>query len=190
MLPVAQALIVMLGRRQLVFVIDGSTVGRGCMCLMISVLYQRRALPITWLVVKARKAHLPEALHCALLEQLAQLVPAEASVTILGDGEYGGANWHAAITARGWTYVARVMGGERLRRDYCARVDVCLPNCKRYPADAGGGNYCDWRSRAEVWRDYRSRAGLHNGRTVRSGQHAGGVGSGLRASNLSGDDAR
>jgi len=107
MLPVAQALIAMLGRRQLVFVIDGSTVGRGCMCLMISVLYQRRALPITWLVVKAHKGHLPEALHCALLEQLAQLVPAEASVTILGDGEYEGTDWQAAITARGWKYVCR-----------------------------------------------------------------------------------
>lgn len=107
MLPVAQALISMLGRQRLVFVIDGSTVGRGCMCLMISVLYQRRALPLVWLVVKARKGHLPETLHCTLLEQLAALVPREASVTILGDGEYDGCDWQAAITARKWQYVCR-----------------------------------------------------------------------------------
>lgn len=107
MLPVAQALIGMLARRPLVFVIDGSTVGRGCMCLMISVLYQRRALPITWVVVAGRTGHLPELLHCALLEQLARLVPADAAVTILGDGEYDGTDWHAAITARGWQDVCR-----------------------------------------------------------------------------------
>ena len=107
MLPVAQALITMLGRRPLVFVIDGSTVGRGGMCVMFSVVYQRRALPITWMVVSARKGHLPETLHCALLEQLARLVPTDATVTILGDGEYDGTAWQAAITKRGWQYVCR-----------------------------------------------------------------------------------
>lgn len=107
MLPVAQALVTMLARMPLVFVIDGSTVGRGCMCLMLSVLYRRRALPLTWLVVSARKGHLAEALHCQLLEQLVRLVPAGADVTILGDGEFDGTRWQAAITAQGWHYVCR-----------------------------------------------------------------------------------
>jgi hypothetical protein len=107
MLPVAQALVAMLARAPLVFVIDGSTVGRGCMCLMLSVLYRRRALPLTWLVVSSRKGHLPETLHCQLLHQLAQLVPAGADVTILGDGEFDGTQWQADITAYGWRYVCR-----------------------------------------------------------------------------------
>jgi hypothetical protein len=80
----------MLARVPLVFVIDGSTVGRGCMCLMLSVLYHRRALLLTWVMVEARKGHLPQALHCALLAQLIPLVPADAEVTILGDGEFDG----------------------------------------------------------------------------------------------------
>ncbi len=37
-MPVVQALVTMLARLPLVFVIDGSRVGRGCMCLMLSVL--------------------------------------------------------------------------------------------------------------------------------------------------------
>lgn len=39
MLPVAHALMVMLARRPLVVVVDGSTAGRGCMRLMVRVLY-------------------------------------------------------------------------------------------------------------------------------------------------------
>jgi hypothetical protein len=107
MLPVVQALLTMLARVPLVVVIDGSTVGRGCMCLMLSVLYHRRALPLVWVVVKASKGHLPQALHCALLAQLIPLVPAGADVTILGDGEFDGTLWQAAITAQGWRSVCR-----------------------------------------------------------------------------------
>jgi Transposase DDE domain len=74
---------------------------------MISVLYQHRALMITWLVVTAHKGHLPDALYCALLEQLAQHVPADVTVTIMGNGEFDGTEWQAAITACGWQYVCR-----------------------------------------------------------------------------------
>lgn len=107
MLPVAQALLALLARQPLVFVIDGSTVARGCMSLMVSVLYRHRALPIAWVVVKARKGHLSEALHCEVLEQLKVLVPNGADVTILGDGEFDGTDWQQAITEATWRYVCR-----------------------------------------------------------------------------------
>jgi hypothetical protein len=51
-LPFAQALLSCLSRETLVLAIDGSTVGRGCMALVVSVVYKQRALPIAWLVVK------------------------------------------------------------------------------------------------------------------------------------------
>lgn len=107
MLPVAHALLALLARQPLVFVIDGSTVARGCMSLMVSVLYRGRALPVTWVVVKGRKGHVPESLHCALLAQLTAVVPPAAQVTILGDGEFDGILWQAAIVAQGWQYVCR-----------------------------------------------------------------------------------
>lgn len=115
MLPVAQALVRMLARQPLVFVIDGSTVARGCMGLMVSVLYRRRALPLAWIVVKARKGHLSESLHCALLEQLKPLVPDASQVTILGDGEFDGTAWQAAIVEQGWQYVCRTASDILLR---------------------------------------------------------------------------
>lgn len=117
MLPVAQALVTMLARLPLVFVIDGSTVGRGCMCLMLSVLYHRRALPLVWVVVKAKKGHLPQEMHCDLLARLIPLVPPGADVTILGDGEFDGTVWQADITTQGWRYVCRTASDILLTRD-------------------------------------------------------------------------
>jgi len=40
-----------------VWVMEGSQEGRGCRVLMVGVLYQKRALPIGWLVYKGQKGH-------------------------------------------------------------------------------------------------------------------------------------
>src|ERR687886_2521078 len=80
-LPVAAALLANLAQQPLTLVMDGSVVGRGCMALMLSVVYQGRALPIAWVVVRGKKGHFPQATHCALLEQLASLIPSGAEVT-------------------------------------------------------------------------------------------------------------
>lgn len=50
--PFAEMLLASLAHRPLVLVLDGSTVGRGCVALMLSVLYGGRALPVTWLVAE------------------------------------------------------------------------------------------------------------------------------------------
>ena len=63
--------------RPLVFVMDGSEVGHECITLMVSVLYGKRALPVTWLVVKGRKGqHHPQARQlfadqCVIMDYLA-----------------------------------------------------------------------------------------------------------------------
>ena len=69
-------------------VIDGSTVGRGCVALMVHVVYKGRALPIGWLVRQGKKGHCSEALHLALVEQVQALLPLGAKVVFLGDGEF------------------------------------------------------------------------------------------------------
>ena len=83
--------------RELVFVIDGSEVGQGCITLMISLLYGKRALPITWLVVKGCKGHLPEHVHLELLVQLQDILPPNAQAIFLGDGEYDGIELQEAL---------------------------------------------------------------------------------------------
>jgi hypothetical protein len=106
-LPVAQALLANLAHQPLVLVMDGSVVGRGCVALMLSVVYQGRALPLAWVVVEGTKGHFPQATHCALLEQIAPLIPPMADVTLLGDGEFDGTALQAALRKLHWSYVCR-----------------------------------------------------------------------------------
>jgi hypothetical protein len=107
MLPVAQALLQALAHRPIRLVMDGSVVGRGCLALMVGVVYHGRALPLCWVVVAAPKGHFPEATHRALLAQVQQLMPPEASVIFLGDGEFDGIDLQADLRRYGWQYVCR-----------------------------------------------------------------------------------
>ncbi len=106
-LPYAEALITSLTPHPLVLVMDGSDVGRGCLTLMVSVVYQHRALPLAWIVIQGRKGHFPEASHVALLEQVHRLIPEEAEVLFLGDGEFDGLTLQATVAGYGWQYVCR-----------------------------------------------------------------------------------
>jgi hypothetical protein len=106
-MPFAEALIAGLAHQALVLVIDGSDVGRGCITLMVSVLYKKRALPLAWLVIEGSKGHFPETAHITLLEQVRTLIPPEASVIFLGDGEFDGIELQATLATYGWLYVCR-----------------------------------------------------------------------------------
>jgi hypothetical protein len=104
---VAQTLLHTLAHQPIQLVMDGSVVGRGCLALMISVVYQGRALPLCWLVVAAKKGHFPEATHRALLAQVQPLMPPDATVIFLGDGEFDGVDRQADRRGSGWQYVCR-----------------------------------------------------------------------------------
>jgi hypothetical protein len=106
-LPVAKELLTRLARQPLQLVMDGSVVGRGCIALMLSVVYQGRALPLCWVVVRGEKGHFPEQTHRDLLAQLKQLMPADATVIFLGDGEFDGVDLQADLRRYDWHYVCR-----------------------------------------------------------------------------------
>jgi hypothetical protein len=123
--------------RELVFVIDGSEVGHECITLMISLIYGKRALPITWLVVKGSKGHLPERVHLDLLTQLQAILPQNCRMVFLGDGEFDGIELQAALQAKGWRYVCRTAKNTQLYEegrlfsfdDLLLQIDdqICIP---------------------------------------------------------------
>lgn len=105
--PYAAVLLTHLAFQTLVLVIDGSVVGRGCVALMIHVVYKGRALPLAWVVRRGKKGHWPEALHIALIEQVHQLIPPGAQVVVLGDGEFDGIGLQHTLQEVRWSYVCR-----------------------------------------------------------------------------------
>ena len=127
-LPYAQSLLAGLGLQTLVLAIDGSTVGRGCVALMVSVIYKGRALPIAWLVREGKKGHFPEQMHIELIEQVKNLVPPGLEVVLVGDGEFDGIDLqqtlHGDEEEGDWSYVCRTalnttatLGGQDFRLD-------------------------------------------------------------------------
>lgn len=106
-LPYAALLLTHLALETLVVVMDGSVVGRGCLALMIHVVYKGRALPLAWRVRQSPKGHCPEALHIAMVELMRELIPEGAKVVFLGDGEFDGTALQDTLNEAGWSYVCR-----------------------------------------------------------------------------------
>lgn len=77
------------------------------MVLIAGLVYRGRAIALLWAVVKGKKGHLPEEVHCALIRRLQELIPPAATVTLLGQGEFDGTTLRTTMRARNWEYVCR-----------------------------------------------------------------------------------
>jgi hypothetical protein len=107
-LPFVQPLLERLAAvRPLVLVMDGSAIARGCVTLMVSVIYAHRAIPVGWLVIEGEKGHFPTATHLTLLREVKTLIPETATVIFLGDGEFDSPELQAELAGYQWEYVCR-----------------------------------------------------------------------------------
>ena len=87
-LPFAQQILTHLATHPLFLTMDASQVGRGCMTLVVAVIYRQRAIPLVWIVYKGKKGHTTADRHIEVLQLLKALLPAQAQVILLGDAEY------------------------------------------------------------------------------------------------------
>ena len=107
-LPFAQQILSALANQALTLVMDGSQVGRGCMVLMVGIVYKKRTLPIAWLVYEGKKGHTTAERHIEVLEKVKALLPKGAKVILLGDAEYDTTEmllWLQEETT--WNYILR-----------------------------------------------------------------------------------
>lgn len=137
-LPFAAELLASLAHTTLFLLMDGSAVGRGCVTLVVNVLYRQRALPLAWIVLKGNKGHFAEAQHLALLAQVAPLVPTGTEVVFLGDGEFDGVGLQETLThTYHWQYVCRTATNIRLddgqQSFTLAQVDLTPGTCQSFP---------------------------------------------------------
>jgi len=136
-LPFITQLLAHLAGLPLVLTIDGSEVGPrghpGCMTLMVSLIYQKRAIPLVWCVIDRPKGHLSAQEHIALLKQVQPLLPANAEVILLGDGEFDSVELQSYLDRQNWEYVCRtakdtwvLCEGEWVQLDDLALPDLCV----------------------------------------------------------------
>lgn len=92
-------------------VIDGSQVGKDNAALMVSLVWQRRGIPICWFVKKGGKGHFKVADHVQVLSEaisiLQSLLPDYVPVTVLGDGEFDSIELQELCLANEWNYALR-----------------------------------------------------------------------------------
>lgn len=115
--PMAEALIqeAATAGKPLRFFIDGSKIGNRHQLLMVSLGYRRRALPIAWTWIRAKRGHSSGRVQCALLAYVHQLVPPEAEVIVCGDSEF--TPLQALLDSWDWFYALRQKGSHLFRKD-------------------------------------------------------------------------
>lgn len=74
---------------------------------MINLIYQKRAIPLIWMVIDRPKGHLSAEAHIALLERLRSILPDDVSIVFLGDGEYDSIEFQSFLREQNWDYVCR-----------------------------------------------------------------------------------
>ena len=106
--PFGQRILKAVGQGPLVLLIDSSQLGGKCLCLMLSVSYKSRAVPLAWVTFKGKKGHSAQETQLALFEQVKGLLPPDLPVVLLGDGEFDGSevvDWFNQQPT--WQYVCR-----------------------------------------------------------------------------------
>lgn len=106
--PFGSMVLAALSSEQIVLMVDSTKLGGQCLCLMVSVYYKSRALPLAWVVYKGRKGHSSQATQLALFKAVKALLPETSQVILLGDGEFDGSQllaWFETETT--WQFVCR-----------------------------------------------------------------------------------
>ena len=107
-MPFAQQILTALANTPLMLAMDGSRVGRGCMVLMVGVVYRSRLLPLAWVVYAGKKGHTTAERHLEVLRKVVPLIPKDAEVVLLGDAEYDTTAMLAWVqTHTTWQFVMR-----------------------------------------------------------------------------------
>jgi hypothetical protein len=129
--PVAKIVMQRLAHREIRLIVDGSKVGIGHQLLLVAIAYRKRAIPLAWTWVKGSRGHSTVHKQKCLLTYVHGLIPANTSVLLVGDAEFGEVEVQKLLQKWGWKYVLRQKGRYLLRqngqRDY-QRLDSLL--CK------------------------------------------------------------
>jgi hypothetical protein len=154
-MPFAKQILEALADCPLVLAMDGSQVGRGCMVLMVGVIYKTRLLPLAWVVYKGKKGHTTAERHIEVLEKVKILLPEGAEVILLGDAEYDTTQMLAWVQAEtSWSFVMRTSPNLLIRRgqNWYTMADFALkPGQLRMLHEVGFTHTADLPANLTIW---------------------------------------
>jgi hypothetical protein len=87
--------------------VDGTKIGFGHQLLIVCLAYRKRAIPSAWTWVKHVKGHSSAFKQLALLAYVRSLIPAGATVFLVGDCEFGSVAVLRQLDRWRWFYVLR-----------------------------------------------------------------------------------
>ena len=121
--PVAQQLLCCAAAHGSVhLIIDSTPVGRRYQLLMVGLAYRKRALPLAWSWLRGKRGHSSAAKQRALLNYVRELLPAGATVVLVGDNEFGSIEMLRQLEQWGWYYVLRQK----------SNVKVCVSTARKW----------------------------------------------------------
>jgi len=98
---------------QIRLIIDATKVTASHQLLMVALAYRRRAIPIAWTWTRKARGHSSGWKQLALLAYVQTLIPAGATVILIGDSDF--TPLQCAAEAWGWYYVLRQKGNHLFR---------------------------------------------------------------------------
>ena len=118
MLPFIQPLLRAFEGIRLPLALDVSEIGRGCVVLMLGILYKGRLLPLLWQVEQGGKGHWSADKHVAFAKHAKELMASRQDVVLLGDGEYDNVSFLRYLSEEcGWDFVVRTAKNTLLHQD-------------------------------------------------------------------------
>ena len=120
--------------RQLLLIIDPTTQDDRVVMVSVSVWYRGRALPLAWAIWPANTPLTGNGFWtrvAALLDLVAELLPAGVPVIWLADRAFGTPAFTDLLTERGWSYVVRVQSHTKCR-DRCS-VEGAVGKMVKHP---------------------------------------------------------
>jgi hypothetical protein len=105
--PLGRALLAAFGNKPMTLIIDTTQVGCHFRTLMVGLAYRKRCLPLVWSVHAGPIGNVVVNEVLVLLEQVADWLPEEAQVTLLGDAGFCSNDLLHWLVEHGWGYVIR-----------------------------------------------------------------------------------
>jgi hypothetical protein len=122
--PMAKSLVSTFRGQPIRLVIDTTKLGFSARLLTVAIAYRKRALPLSWSVHRGKKGWVAVRKHIALLHQVAELIPAESEVWLLGDCEFQHVPLLSWLEKQGWHYVLRQQGKVQVWQPGQAQVSL------------------------------------------------------------------